>query len=127
MVGQGDAAFDEARTFGFKQSALQAGVGLADGDASAGGDDAVPGNALTAGRRGHSTSGGTSAARQPHRASELAVCDDAALGDALNQRVEAAPGGIHVSNIAWSRDICDGLEVTEIPAARRGVPKIMPG
>ena len=65
MLG-GDAAFDDAGAFGFEEAALEAGKGLADDDASARGDDAVPGDTLTARASSHGSAGGTSAAGEPH-------------------------------------------------------------
>jgi hypothetical protein len=75
---------------------LEAGEGLADDDTSACGDNAVPGNGLTARASGHGSAGGASAAREPHSPGQLAVGRDASFGDALNERVESLPGGVHV-------------------------------
>jgi hypothetical protein len=91
-----DVAFDDAGAFGFEEAALEAGKGLTDHDASAGGDDTVPGNGLTTRASGHGSAGGTSAAGEPHGARQLAVGGDAAFGDAFDEGVESLPGGVHV-------------------------------
>ena len=91
----GDAAFDEASAFGFEEAALEAGEGLADDDTSACGNDAVPGDGLTAWAGGHGSAGGTSASREAHSLGQLAVGGDAAFGDALDEGVESLPGGVH--------------------------------
>ena len=90
-----DAAFDDAGTFGFEEASLEAGKRLADDYTSAGGDDTVPGNGLTARASGHGSAGGTSAAREPHSLGQLAVGGNASFGDALNEGVESLPGGVH--------------------------------
>ena len=75
---------------------MEAGEGLADDDTSAGGDHAVPGDALTAWASSHGSSGGTSTAGEPHRPGQLAVGGDAASGDAFDEGVESLPGEVHV-------------------------------
>jgi hypothetical protein len=91
----GDSAFDDAGAFGFEEAALEAGKGLADDDTSACGDNAVPGDGLTARASGHGSAGGTSAPREPHSPGQLAVGGDASFGDALDEGVESFPGGVH--------------------------------
>jgi hypothetical protein len=91
----GDAAFDDADGFGFEEAALEAGKGLADNDTSAGGNDAVPGDGLTARAGGHGSAGGASAAREAHSPGQLAVGGNAAFGDAPDEGVESFPGGVH--------------------------------
>lgn len=100
MVSESDAAFDKARSFRFQQAALQAGVRLADSDASACSDDAVPGNACAPRRGGHRASGGASAAGQADGAGKLTIGDHATLGDALHERVNRSPGIWHGKKIA---------------------------
>jgi hypothetical protein len=95
-----DAAFDDAGAFGFEKAALEAGKGLADDDTSACGDNAMPGDTLTARAGGHGSAGGTSAAREAHSQGQLAVCGDAAFGDAFDEGVESLPGGVHAVKIA---------------------------
>ena len=94
MLG-GDAAFDDACAFGFEEAALEAGKGLADDDTSACGDNAMPGDTLTARAGGHGSACGTSAAREAHSQGQLAIGGDAALGDAFDEGVESLPGGVH--------------------------------
>ena len=91
----GDAAFDDAGAFGLEEAALEAGKGLADDDTSAGGDDTVPRDCLTARASGHGSAGGTSAAWEPHSPRQLAVGGKASFGDALDEGVESLPGGVH--------------------------------
>ena len=110
MLG-GDAAFDDADAFGFEEAALEAGEGLADDDTSARGDNAVPGNGLTARASGHGSAGGTSAAREAHSQGQLAVGGNASFGDALNEGVESLPSGVHVG-----KDSRNGRELPD----RRG-------
>jgi hypothetical protein len=107
----GDAAFDDADAFGFEEAALEAGEGLADDDTSARGDNAVPGNGLTARASGHGSAGGTSAAREAHSQGQLAVGGNASFGDALNEGVESLPSGVHVG-----KDSRNGRELPD----RRG-------
>jgi len=91
-----DAAFDDAGAFGFEEAALEAGEGLADDDAPSGGNDAMPGDTLTARASGHGPAGGTSASREPDSPGQLAVGGNASFGDALDEVVESLPGGVHV-------------------------------
>src|SRR5690242_5271610 len=95
MIRKGDAAFEHTGALALEQTALQAGKGLANGDSSAGGNHAVPGNGLTSRAGGHGSSRGTSAAREPNGLGQLAIGDDAAFGNALDQCVEASAGRIH--------------------------------
>ncbi len=106
MLG-GDAAFDDAGAFGFEETALEAGEGLADDDTSSGGNHAVPGDRLAARAGSHGSASGASAAGKPHRPSQLAICGDAALRDAFNEGIESLPGGVHVGK--------DSLNVRELP------------
>ena len=99
MIGEGDAAFDKARAFGFEQAALEAGKRLADGDPAAGGDDAMPGNGLTAWTSGHGPAGGASSAGKPSGARDLAIGKHAAFGDALHQHIDLVPVARHVEKI----------------------------
>ena len=99
MIGKGHAPFDEARSFGFEKAALEAGVGLADGDASTSRNDAVPRNGLTSGRGRHRSSRSAGATGEAYRASQLTIGDDPAPGDALDQRVHFGPGAWHAQNI----------------------------
>jgi hypothetical protein len=104
----GDAAFDDADAFGFEEAALEAGEGLADDDTSACGDNAMPGDTLTARAGGHGSAGGTSAAREAHSQGQLAVCGDAAFGDAFDEGVESLPGGVHVGKDSrYGRNLLD--------------------
>ena len=103
-----DAAFDDAGAFGFEEASLEAGKGLADDDTSAGGNDAVPGDGLTARASGHGSAGGTSAAREAHSQGQLAVGGNASFGDALNEGVESLPGGVHVGKDSrYGRNLLD--------------------
>jgi hypothetical protein len=104
----GDAAFDDAGTFGFEKAALETGEGLADDDTSSGGNDAMPGDTLTARASGHRSAGGTSATGEPHGARQLAVGGDAAFGYAFDEGVESLPGGVHVG-----KDSCNGRELPD--------------
>jgi hypothetical protein len=104
----GDAAFDDAGAFGFEKAALEAGKGLADDDTAAGGNDAVPGDTLTARASGHGSAGGTSATGKPHRPSQLAIGGGAALRDAFNEGIESLPGGVHPG-----KDNCNGCELPD--------------
>jgi hypothetical protein len=81
---EGHAAFDQAGAFALEQAALQAGKRFADRDSTARGDNTVPGNGLTARGGSHGSPGGPSAAREPRGAGQLAVGEDAPLGDALD-------------------------------------------
>ena len=107
MLG-GDAEFDDAGAFGFEEAALKTGEGLADDDASSGGNDAVPGDGLTARAGGHGSAGGASAAREVHSLGQLAVGGNAAFGDALDEGVESLPGGVHAD-----QDSCNGRELPD--------------
>ena len=103
-----DAAFDDAGAFGFEEAALEAGEGLADDDAPSGGNDAMPGDTLTARASGHGSAGGPSAAREPHGLGQLAVGGDASFGDALDEGVESLPGGVHVGKDShYGRNLLD--------------------
>ena len=107
MLGA-NAAFDDAGAFGFEEATLEAGEGLADDDTSAGGDDTVPGDGLTARASGHGSAGSTSAARELHGARQLAVGGDAAFRDAFDEGVESLPGGIHVGKDSrYGRNLLD--------------------
>jgi hypothetical protein len=95
MIGESHAALHQPSAFAFEEAALEIGEGLADGDSASGGNDAMPGNSLAARAGGHGASRGTSAAREAHRACELAVGDDATFGDALHQFVDFVKSGGH--------------------------------
>ena len=84
MIAKSDAPFDEAGAFGFEQTSLKAGKRLADRDAAARGDHAVPGNGLTTRTSCHGSSGGSGSAGEPSGARQLAVGDDASFGNAPN-------------------------------------------
>ena len=107
-----DAAFDDAGAFGFEKAALETGEGLADDDTSSGGNDAVPGDTLTARASSHGSASGASAAGKPHGARQLAVGGDAALRDAFNEGIESLPGGVHAA-----KDSRNGCELPD----RRGL------
>jgi len=92
------AAVDQPGAFALEEEALKVGKGLADRNSAACGYNAVPGNSLAARARGHGVPSCTSAAAEPSRAGQLAVGDDASLGNALDQRVDLAPARIHVPN-----------------------------
>ena len=96
MIGKNHAALHQPDAFAFEQTALKTGERLADRDSTGGGNHAVPGNGLAAGAGGHGSSRGASTARQTHRACELAVGDDASLGNALHQCVDFGESGGHV-------------------------------
>ncbi len=110
MVGEGDAAFDESGAFAFEQPALEAGKGFTNSDSAARGHHAVPGNGLTSGTRGHGSASGTSAAGQPRGAGQLAVSDNAALGDALHQFVDSTAAWVHLR-----KDNHNGRELPVLP------------
>jgi hypothetical protein len=96
MVGKGHTAFDQAGSFRFQQLPLKAGKWFADGDSSAGGDNAVPGDGLTARAGSHGSSSGTSAAGELRGASQMSISGNTAFRNALNQGVESLPGGVHL-------------------------------
>jgi len=87
---------------------LKAGKWLADGDSTSRGDDTVPGDGLAAWASSHGSSGGTSAARKPNGAGQMAVSGNAAFGNALNQGVESLPGGVHLG-----KHTCNGLDLPD--------------
>lgn len=84
MGRESHVPFDQSYAFAFEEAALEAGKRFADCDSAAGGDNAVPGDGLTARGGSHGSPGGTSAAREPRGAGQLAVGEDAPLGDALD-------------------------------------------
>lgn len=110
MIREGDPGVRQRNAFAFEQAALEAGEGLAHGDAAAGGDYAVPGNRLAARASGHGAAGGASSAREPNGASQLAVGDDAAPGYAFDECVHGAPAFGHAHN-----DSGNGGELPVLP------------
>ena len=93
--GEGYPAVDEPGAFAFEEAALKPGKWFANCDSTARGDNAVPGNSLTLRRCGHGTSGSPSPARELRGAGQLAVGNDAPLGDTLDHRVDLVPGARH--------------------------------
>ena len=84
MFSERHTAMDQPSAFALEQAPLEAGKRFPDGDSAARGDNAVPGNGLTARRGSHGSPGGPSAARELRGAGQLAVGEDAPLGDALD-------------------------------------------
>ena len=87
---------------------MEAGKGLADDNTPSGGNDAMPGDTLTARASGHGSAGGTSAAGEPHSPGQLAVGGDASFGDALDEGVELLPGSVHAD-----QDSCNERELPD--------------
>jgi len=100
VFGEDHAAVSQPGAFGFEQALLKAGKGLADHDSAACGDHAVPRNSLAARASSHSSPRGASPASEPCGASQLAIGEDASLGDALNERVDFAPASCHKLKIS---------------------------
>jgi hypothetical protein len=95
VVGKDYTAVREASTLAFEQAALEAGKRLANRDSAASGDNAVPGNGLTARAGGHGSTGGASSSREPSGTRQLPVGGDAALRNSLHQFVESISGRVH--------------------------------
>ena len=98
MLGERDAAINQADAFAFKKAALKAGERFAHGNTAASGEDAMPGYSLPARAGGHRAARGASPAGQAGDARQLSVGHHAALGDALDQDVNAAPAFGHAEN-----------------------------
>jgi len=95
MLGERDVAINQADAFAFKKAPLKAGERFAHGDTASGGEDAMPGYGLPARAGGHRAARGASPAGQARGSCQLSVGHDAALGNALNQDVDAAPACGH--------------------------------
>ena len=96
MIRESHAAMEQLGAFAFEQAALEAGEGLADRDSAACSNNTMPGNSLAARARSHGVPSGTSAAAEPSRTGQLAVGDDASLGNAPDQSVNLAPARVHI-------------------------------
>ncbi len=95
MLGERDVAVNQADAFTFKKATLKAGERFAHGNAAVGREDAMPGDALPARAGGHRAARGASPAAQARGSRQLSVGHDAALGNALDQDVDAAPAFGH--------------------------------
>jgi len=95
VLGERDVAINQADAFTFQKAPLKPGERFAHGNAASGGEDAMPGYGLPARAGGHRAARGASPAGQAGGSCQLPVGHDAALGDALNQDVDAAPACGH--------------------------------
>lgn len=95
MVGKSYTAVNQADAFALEQAPLKAGERFAHGDAAGGGEYAMPGNGLAAWACGHGAARRASPAAQAGGACQLSVGHHAALGDTLDQGVDAAPAFGH--------------------------------
>jgi hypothetical protein len=95
MLGERDVAVNQADAFAFEKAPLKAGERFAHRNTAAGGEDAMPGYGLPARAGGHRAARGASPAGQARGACQLSVGYDAALGDAPDQDVDAAPACGH--------------------------------
>src|SRR5207302_11506361 len=91
-----DPAIAPPAAFSSVQAALETGEGRPDADSAACTNTTTPGNSLAARARSHGVPSGTSAAAEPSRTSQLAVGDDASLGNAPDQSVNLAPARVHI-------------------------------
>jgi hypothetical protein len=73
MALQIHAGFEKGDTFGCEKFALERGVRLADKDAAALADDAMPGNPAAGRRGGHGATGAARAAAQAQKSSERPI------------------------------------------------------
>jgi hypothetical protein len=119
MIRERHTALREPGAFALEQAALQVGKGLADHDSSARGDNAVPGDGLTARASSHGSSGSASPARESRGASQFAVSANAPFRDALNQSIEPRPGEVHVG-----KDTCNAARVAR--ETKRAQPEMSP-
>lgn len=113
MFGERNAATDQADAFAFEKTSLEAGERFAHGNPAAGGENAMPryGSALGAG--GHRAARGTSSARQARGLGQSSVGQDAALGNAFDQDVDASPAFGHAGKITSRTVICQSCHFTK--------------
>lgn len=90
--GHVDVGTIEADAFGFEEAALEGTVGFGDEQASAGADDAVPGDALSAGASGHGVADGARASRKAEGTRQCAVGGHFPARDFFDQAVDRLPG-----------------------------------
>ena len=95
VLGERNAAANQADAFAFEKPPLKAGERFAHDDTAAGGEDAMPGYGLAARAGGHRAARGASPSGQARGSRQLSVGHDAALGNALDLDVDAAPAFGH--------------------------------
>jgi hypothetical protein len=110
VLSEGDAAVSQADAFAFEKPPLHGSERFAHGNAAAGGEDTMPGDGLPARAGGHRAARGTSPSGQARGSRQLSVGHDAALGNALDQDVDAAPAFGHAQ-----KDNVNGGDLPVLP------------
>ena len=121
MLGERDVAINQADAFAFKKAPLKAGERFAHGNTASGGEDAMPGYGLPARAGGHRAARGASPAGQARGSCQLSVSHDAALGNALDQDVDAAPAFGHAQKDNFKGDDLPVLPPYETRQAEKSI------
>jgi hypothetical protein len=94
--GHIDAGAVEFYSFGFEESALERAVRFGDEESSAGANDAMPRDALSAGTSGHSVADGTCSSGEAQGTRQFAIRRDATTRNLFDEPIDRLPGHVLV-------------------------------